>query len=82
MADEIADQLVDALAGLIRLPEDEHGEVAPDQGHRPMAHLRRAECFSVEAAGFLELERGFLGNPQARSTPDDVKAASVREAFD
>src|SRR4051812_44555759 len=80
--EDIANQLVNACAGLIGLTEDEQREIGTDERHRSVAKLGGAEGFRMKSAGLLEFERSFLCNSESRPAADDVKAGRIPEAVE
>ncbi len=56
-----------------------HRKARVDQRHRPVAKLGRAQCFRMQPAGLLQLQRGFLRNSQPQPAPDYIQVASRRE---
>src|SRR5689334_6490047 len=77
----VADELVDAGSGLIRLAEEEHGKMRTEQRHRAVAHLGRAECLCLDLARLLELERCFLRDSKTWAAADDEQSPDPGQAF-
>ena len=79
---QLARQRFDAFPRLVVLREREHRKPAAHERHRTVAQFRGAECLGVQAAGFLELERGFLGDAETEPAADDVEAAGRAKVLD
>ncbi len=47
-----------------------------------MTHLGAAEGFGLDRRGFLELERGFLGDGKTGATADDHQLLAVAQGVD
>ena len=63
--------------GGILNPQRQHGELCLHDCRRAMQHLGGGIAFGMQAAGFLELERGFGGNGEGRTAAQNIGMAGA-----
>ena len=73
---------LDAGAGLVVLREHQHRKPCAHQRHGSVLDLGRAEGFGMQAAGFLELERGFLRDAEAKAAATTNRFTAPRSVVD
>jgi hypothetical protein len=81
-AREFRGQRFDVGEGLVVLGEREHRKSPAHQRERPVPELGRAERLCMQAAGLLELERGFLRDAEAEAARHDIEAGRGTEALE
>jgi hypothetical protein len=79
---ELAGEVERATRCVVVLGQEQHRKPRADDRHRSVPYLGGAESLGVQATGFLELQRGFLGCAETEPAADHEKVACIGESVD